>query len=65
MDSKKIAVHAGDVAGCIFKVNNCRMNDDGTWDCSKRLKECFIVYSSKKGYFTYMISSPLSKDTLN
>ena len=30
---------------CIFRAKNCQMKDDGTWDCSTNLKECFGVYS--------------------
>ena len=30
---------------CIFRAKNCQMKDDGTWDCSTNLKECFGVHS--------------------
>jgi len=30
---------------CIFRAKNCQMKDDGTWDCSTNLKECFGVHA--------------------
>jgi hypothetical protein len=27
------------------KSKNCQMKDEGTWDCSTSLKECFGVHS--------------------
>jgi len=30
---------------CIFKAKNCQMKDDGTWDFSTNLKDCFGVHS--------------------
>jgi|PlaIllAssembly_1097288.scaffolds.fasta_scaffold55481_1 hypothetical protein len=26
---------------CRFKTKNCSMNEDGTWDCSTKLENCF------------------------
>lgn len=31
---------------CIFASQNCRMKDDGTWDCSTRFKDCLGVHSN-------------------
>ena len=30
---------------CIFRAKNCQLKDDGTWDCSTHLKDCFGVHS--------------------
>ena len=26
---------------CEFKAKNCSMHEDGTWDCSTRIEDCF------------------------
>jgi hypothetical protein len=26
---------------CEFKAKNCWMSEDGTWDCSTKLEDCF------------------------
>jgi hypothetical protein len=26
---------------CRFETRNCSMNEDGTWDCSVKLEDCF------------------------
>ena len=46
MDMKKTGHIPEDrMERCIFRTKNCQMKDDGTWDRSTNLKDCFGVHS--------------------
>ena len=50
MDRKKRGhVPEDSMKQCIFRAKNCQMEDDGTWDCSTHLKDCFGVHSHSLG----------------
>ena len=48
MDIKKRGHNPeGRMNQCIFRVKNCQMEGDGTWDCSATFKDCLIVHTQR------------------
>jgi len=40
-ENKNIKINRTCMEKCKFKVKNCWMDEDGTWDCSTKLEDCF------------------------